>query len=915
MPILVSNTLITDFVNCRTKAHLKSKGGTGERSDFERLEAALSDEYCKRAEDHLMRLHSDTTVCNNPHSLPAALAKGFSLITNANTFLTGTAVHFDALVRTSPPVALPPFDYVPYLFLRHEKIPAPAHPLIGFCGAALKSLLGRPVRSGIIIHGPDLKASRVGLEKLIPKVINMVGTIADLGNREEPPVLRLNVHCSVCEFRNHCHALAVKADDLSLLRACKEKDVETLKKKGIFTVTQLSYTFRPRRRRKLVASTKPPKFHLPLQALAIRTNTIHIAKKPSLPDTPTRIYLDIEGIPDRNFYYLIGVLICSGETRHFQSLWANEQSDEGAAWHAFLAIVNQYSHYAIFHYGSYDSRWLTLMHKRYGGDQDLIARVQASMVNVLSLLYAQVYLPTYSNDLKSAASYFGFRWSHPSASGLQSIVWRYQWETAKSESTKNDLIRYNQDDCSALKVVTDALMQISQRGDCAIDGTSAAVVNAEEIKREHPHKIGRNPFYSPDLEFVNKCAYFDYQRERVYVRTSEGVSKSLKRKSKALQRQHKVNQKICCDRPAACPYCKQTRIHRHGPRSSFKTVYDLRLVKGGIKRWIIKYESTRYICSHCRRTFHSPAYLALDGSHFGHTLRAWCIYNNIALRQSHGQIADGLDLIFGYTFYNTLPSDFKKDAAIYYRPTFNSLMDRILNGKLIHVDETKVSLRGGIGYIWAFTNLEEVIYIFRPSREGDWLKDFLRSFCGVLVSDFYTAYDSVDCVHQRCLIHFMRDINDDLLQHPFDADLKKVGQWFTATIRPIVETIDRFGLKQRHLNKHKALAEKFVRDVLESTLTSDVAKGYQRRIRKYQGKLFTFLDYDGVPWNNNNAEHAIKRFAFLRNVIGGSSTEAGIQEYLTLLSVFETTRLRGIRFLPFLISGETDIDAFSNKRR
>lgn len=43
----------------------------------------------------------------------------------------------------------------------------------------------------------------------------------------------------------------------------------------------------------------------------------------------------------------------------------------------------------------------------------------------------------------------------------------------------------------------------------------------------------------------------------------------------------------------------------------------------------------------------------------------------------------------------------------------------------------------------------------------------------------------------------------------------------------------------------------------------------------------TFLNYDGVPWNNNNAEHAIKAFAGLRDVIAGSSTEKGTDEYLT----------------------------------
>jgi hypothetical protein len=39
----------------------------------------------------------------------------------------------------------------------------------------------------------------------------------------------------------------------------------------------------------------------------------------------------------------------------------------------------------------------------------------------------------------------------------------------------------------------------------------------------------------------------------------------------------------------------------------------------------------------------------------------------------------------------------------------------------------------------------------------------LKDFKGVLVSDFYSAYDSMDCPQQKCLIHLMRDLNDDML--------------------------------------------------------------------------------------------------------------------------------------------------------
>ena len=81
--------------------------------------------------------------------------------------------------------------------------------------------------------------------------------------------------------------------------------------------------------------------------------------------------------------------------------------------------------------------------------------------------------------------------------------------------------------------------------------------------------------------------------------------------------------------------------------------------------------------------------------------------------------------------------------------------------------------------------------------------------------------------------------------------------------------------------------------------------------KKNPDKLFTFLKYDGIPWNNNNAEHAIKAFAALRDVISGSSTAKGVDEYLTLLSICQTCMYQGLDFLGFMRSGEKDIDVFS----
>jgi hypothetical protein len=89
---------------------------------------------------------------------------------------------------------------------------------------------------------------------------------------------------------------------------------------------------------------------------------------------------------------------------------------------------------------------------------------------------------------------------------------------------------------------------------------------------------------------------------------------------------------------------------------------------------------------------------------------------------------------------------------------------------------------------------------------------------------------------------------------------------------------------------------------------------YQKRIAKYGYRLFTFLDYDHVPWHNNNAEHAVHAFARYRSFADGRFTINSVSDYLTILSVFQTCEYRGINALDFLLSGETNLERYVNAR-
>lgn len=802
-------------------------------------------------------------------------------------------------------------QFVPISFIFRNKLTNDDKLLPAFDAFVLSETLGRQVSFGKIIHGADHAALKVKTAALAGEVRTRLDKIASLLANPTPPELVLNRHCPECEFRDRCRQKAIETNDLSLLAGMSAKERQKLRSKGIFTVTQLSYTFRPRRRPRRMRD-KREKYHHALKALAIREKKIHIVGSPELKIEGTPVYLDVEGLPDRDFYYLIGLRIGHGDSAVQHSLWADTVEDEGKIWREFLAILETVEKPVLIHYGSYETNFSKQMAERHGSPQaeSIAAKAIALALNLVSVMFAKIYFPTFSNGLKEIAGRLGYQWTEYSPSGLRSICWRHEWEQTKAADLRERSIKYNADDCQALESVTMALMRLGTTNLDRQPDTKAdhAVAHTELM----PHQTLWPRFSSslPEFEQANKAARWDYQRDRIYVRSSKRIRRIARLNRGARKKAANVNTRIIVPDDPICPKCGKTGWHQN---VATKVLHDLFFSRWGLKKWVAEYRFRFYKCLKCHVRFGRPS-VFWPGSKFGKNLFAYIAYEMVELNTPQGAIRRTLKRLFGYDFDGQQIHRFKVQAAAFYKETRQRVLDRIVDGTLVHADETRANVRGKTAYVWVFTNLHEVAYLYSDSREGEVAQVTLASFRGVLVSDFYSGYDLLACPQQKCLLHLMRDLNAEILRNPYDEELKRMVSGFAHLLKEIVETVDRFGLKRHFLHKHHRSVERFYRQITLAKPQSEAALRCQQRFERNRDKLFTFLDYDGVPWNNNNAEHAIKAFAALRDVMEGSSTEKGIDDYLILLTVCQTCKYMGVDFLDFLRSGEKDVHAFAESR-
>ena len=603
-----------------------------------------------------------------------------------------------------------------------------------------------------------------------------------------------------------------------------------------------------------------------------------------------------------------------GPRRH--SLRANDVVDEKHVWSAFLDILSGIDRPVLVHYGSFETMFLERMCDRYGGppEDSAAAKAITSSINLLSVIFAQVYFPTYSNGLKEIARFLGFEWTDPSASGLQSIVWRSRWEESGALTDRGKLIAYNSEDCEALSLVSHTLARLLEPDiyDDKMSASNIEIVHAETLEKNLSSKW--RVFKSPlmELEHINQAAHWNYQRDRVFVRS--GLDKKTPTRRLRTRRSGKKPQMVVVLKaPASCPECGKQG--RRKSRLFSRTVQDLVFGRASVKGRSVNYVFQTYRCRSCGHEYNLHDWYRGGSGRWGWNMLAYFVYHIVGLRVPQLTVQHSLNRLFGFNLVRSTLNNLKARASDYYSVAKRKILNRIIHGNLIHADETRANIKGHLAYVWVLTNLREVVYILAESREGEIVQELLKDFKGVLVSDFYAAYDVIACPQQKCLIHLMRDLNEAILNNPFDEEMKSIAVEFASLLKPMVAAIDRHGLKRHFLRKHLVEVDRFYRFLDASDFKSEAASKCKQRFEKNRHKLFTFLHYDGVPWNNNNAEHAIKAFARLRDVISGTSTKKGVDEYLSLLTVAETCEYQGLDFLEFLRSGEKDVETFARGRR
>jgi hypothetical protein len=233
----------------------------------------------------------------------------------------------------------------------------------------------------------------------------------------------------------------------------------------------------------------------------------------------------------------------------------------------------------------------------------------------------------------------------------------------------------------------------------------------------------------------------------------------------------------------------------------------------------------------------------------------------------------------------------------YAQPVLTTLKAAIRASPAVQADETGWREDGINGYIWSVSTPTIRYYEYHHSRSGEVVKQLIgENFQGVLGSDFYAGYNIHQGLHQRCWVHFLRDVHDLKDDFPQDEalriwakDVKAIyeqavawtGQQLDPSLSP--RQLDRVRVAQQHAFEQRLwkLCQPYVHTTApQHTLC--------KRVEQFLPELFVFVAVPGVPAHNNLAERSVRPLVIARKISGGSRSAKGSETRMGLASLFGT---------------------------
>lgn len=353
-----------------------------------------------------------------------------------------------------------------------------------------------------------------------------------------------------------------------------------------------------------------------------------------------------------------------------------------------------------------------------------------------------------------------------------------------------------------------------------------------------------------------------------------------------------------CD---VCPDCGGP-LHRCNRRRK-RIIED---IPDDVETEITEHTIHRDYCPQCKKHVEPVVPDAFPKASLGHRFvcfTAWLHYG-LGVTLSH------IKAILGCHLHTVLSSGGL--LSMWYRLTevltewYEQIGQQARDSGHLHADETGWRVSGRTLWLWCFANGRVCYYLIDRSRGSPALQRFFTTlFEGVLITDFWAAYNSVEALlRQCCHAHLLRE-----LDKTDEANGSEAWRAFSKTLRRLIMDAIRLRRREdftpdRYARRIERIERRLASLLEPATDEADVNRRL-KRLRRHQGDLFTFLHRMDVAYDNNLAERQIRPAVILRKNSQCNHSEKGAATQAVMMSVYQTLKLRGLNPLDTIVAALT----------
>jgi transposase len=254
-------------------------------------------------------------------------------------------------------------------------------------------------------------------------------------------------------------------------------------------------------------------------------------------------------------------------------------------------------------------------------------------------------------------------------------------------------------------------------------------------------------------------------------------------------------------------------------------------------------------------------------------------------------------------------------------PLIDLFHQKLVEENYIHADETKIQVMNEENrknttdsFMWVYATYKDSktpirIFEYRPTRNGDHAKEFLKGFHGYLISDAYQGYEKVENITRcYCWSHLRRYFVDALpkdIQSP-EATLPSQAIEYCGKLFKIEDEIEKLTpdeRKKQRQKRSKPVLDAFwlwVNENKDNCLPkSKLAKAFGYALNQKEG-LMNFLKDGSIASSNNLAENSIRPFTVGRRNWLFSGSPEGAAASAAVYSIVETAKANGLNPYEYL---------------